>query len=120
MAPMKYNAFTTKSRLRRAPDILELLAGTAEDMEPAMKTIHERLVSIHRQLGEMRAKRGHTFRDLAPLQSELDAVDSGRDQGVFAGSPQTKVPRGQAVCAELLDANYNLVGAVKNPCVRTS
>ena len=79
-------------------------------MNSEMRAICAQLISIRRKLVDMQIRHvKHTTEDLHIFQMQLDAIDRERVEGVFAGSPRTVIPHGQAVCASLLEKCYKLV-----------
>lgn len=97
--------------LNQCYDILQQMLGVAPDMNADMRGIFHTLIGIKKRLGEMkRHKVTHSSGDLHIFQVQLDAIDNNRKDGIFAGSAQTEIPAGQAVCATLLEQCYKLVG----------
>lgn len=91
-------------------ELIRQLLLTAHDMNGEMRGIYSHLLGIKRKLTEIKVKRTkHASEDLHIFQLQLDAIDKDRVEGIFAGSPQTKIPAGQAVCATLLAQCYKLV-----------
>jgi NTP pyrophosphatase (non-canonical NTP hydrolase) len=74
--------------------------------------IHERLVTIRRQLVALAAKEGPHKAELKPLQEELRKIDSKRVDGKFLG-PGGIVPASQAVCSSLLEECFEIAQEVK-------
>ena len=83
----------------------------AGDMNVEMRQIYSHLLGIKRKLIEIKARHvKHTSEDLHIYQVQLNAVDSARVDGIFAGSAASgKIPAGQAVCATMLEQCYKLV-----------
>ncbi|KAJ7648576.1 hypothetical protein DFH06DRAFT_1209094 [Mycena polygramma] len=74
--------------------------------------IHERLVTIRRQLVALAAKEGSHKAELKPLQEELRKIDSKRVDGKFLG-PGGVVPASQAVCSSLLEECFEIAQEIK-------
>eukprot|EP00270_Netrium_digitus_P002611 TRINITY_DN12969_c0_g1_i1.p1 TRINITY_DN12969_c0_g1~~TRINITY_DN12969_c0_g1_i1.p1 ORF type:complete len:201 (-),score=19.81 TRINITY_DN12969_c0_g1_i1:84-686(-) len=81
-------------------------------MTKGMKEIFSNLVGIRNKLQKIyHRQKPHTAEDIHKYQQMLDAIDSKREYGIFAGSLETgQIPPGQAACREVLDEAYDLVG----------
>jgi len=74
--------------------------------------IHEKLVTIRRQLVALAAKEGSHKAELKPLQEELRTIDSKRVDGKFLG-PGGIVPASQAICSSLLEECFEISQEIK-------
>eukprot|EP01025_Chloroclados_australasicus_P000943 TRINITY_DN10312_c0_g1_i1.p1 TRINITY_DN10312_c0_g1~~TRINITY_DN10312_c0_g1_i1.p1 ORF type:complete len:425 (-),score=52.98 TRINITY_DN10312_c0_g1_i1:361-1521(-) len=90
-------------------DLLAKLKNTTAEMVPEIRTIFDQLTALKKQLLEMRYN-PHVQHDVARIQQQLDEIDSQRIGGIFGGSlQQGNIPKGQAVCSDLLQDCYDLV-----------
>ncbi|KAJ7066150.1 hypothetical protein C8F01DRAFT_1122348 [Mycena amicta] len=74
--------------------------------------IHERLVTIRRQLVALAAKDAPHKAELKPLQEELRKIDAQRVDGKFLG-PGGVVPASQAICSALLEECFDIAQEIK-------
>eukprot|EP00270_Netrium_digitus_P002612 TRINITY_DN12969_c0_g1_i5.p1 TRINITY_DN12969_c0_g1~~TRINITY_DN12969_c0_g1_i5.p1 ORF type:complete len:147 (-),score=4.86 TRINITY_DN12969_c0_g1_i5:372-812(-) len=72
-------------------------------MTKGMKEIFSNLVGIRNKLQKIyHRQKPHTAEDIHKYQQMLDAIDSKREYGIFAGSLETgQIPPGQAACREV-------------------
>eukprot|EP01026_Neomeris_dumetosa_P000974 TRINITY_DN10238_c0_g2_i1.p1 TRINITY_DN10238_c0_g2~~TRINITY_DN10238_c0_g2_i1.p1 ORF type:complete len:408 (-),score=56.38 TRINITY_DN10238_c0_g2_i1:272-1423(-) len=90
-------------------DLLGKLKNTTAEMVDEIRTIFDKLCDMKKQLMEMRYN-PHVQHDVARIQQDLDDLDSQRVAGIFGGSlQQGNIPKGQAVCSDLLQDCYDLV-----------
>ncbi|GJP41318.1 hypothetical protein CLOM_g982 [Closterium sp. NIES-68] len=88
------------------------MAAVAEQnkMTEEVLSIYTNLVGIRDKLKAMKeAPKQHSQEEVHHFQQMLDAIDSRRKDGIFAGSLKSGVPEGQALCLDVLDESYDLV-----------
>ncbi|KAG6856257.1 hypothetical protein H0H87_006013 [Tephrocybe sp. NHM501043] len=74
--------------------------------------IHQKLVTLRRQLVALAAKEGSHKAELKPLQEELRKIESARVDGYFLG-PGGTVPASQALCSSLLEECFDISQEIK-------
>ncbi|OAX41236.1 hypothetical protein K503DRAFT_854789 [Rhizopogon vinicolor AM-OR11-026] len=74
--------------------------------------IHERLVTVRRQLVALAAKEGSHKAELKPIAEELRKIDSKRVDGKFLG-PGGIMPASQALCSSLLEECFDILQQIK-------
>ncbi|GBG74787.1 hypothetical protein CBR_g19299 [Chara braunii] len=95
---------------------IEKLKETTHELSPEVRNIVNQLNGIKKKLEKVKDQ-PHTMAELRQYQGQLHAIERNRHEGVFAGSPQTRIPAGQAVCAELLGECYELLMQLKDTAV---
>ncbi|KAJ7625650.1 hypothetical protein FB45DRAFT_921957 [Roridomyces roridus] len=108
------NALTKllERQLNECDAIVRSLAESLSVISVELVPIHERLVTIRRQLVALAAKDGSHKADLKPLTEELRKIDSKRVDGKFLG-PGGMVPPSQAVCSSLLEECFDIAQEIK-------
>ncbi|TEB33069.1 hypothetical protein FA13DRAFT_1754197 [Coprinellus micaceus] len=89
-------------------DMLESLSVLSPELAP----VHQKLISVRRQLVALAAKEGSHKAELKPLQEELRKIDSQRVDGKFLG-PGGVVPASQAICSSLLEECFDIAQEIK-------
>lgn len=96
---------------RMVKSLLSSLSVLSIELAP----IHQRLITIRRQLAAMSARK-ITTTELNAVQEELRKIDSKRIDGKFLGPGGSSVPEGQAILTGLLEENFEIcqeIGARK-------
>ncbi|CAI7827619.1 unnamed protein product [Closterium sp. NIES-54] len=88
-----------------AYDLVSELVVKASEMPPEMKQIYDTLCGLKRKLQKMKADRSYSLEDIHHYQLMVDAIDSRRVDGIFAGNLQS-IPPGQAQCSTVLFQVY--------------
>ncbi|CAI5481872.1 unnamed protein product [Closterium sp. Yama58-4] len=91
-----------------AYDLVGELVVKASEMPPEMKQIYDTLCGLKRKLQKMKADRSYSLEDIHHYQLMVDAIDSRRVDGIFAGNLQS-IPPGQAQCSTVLFQVYELL-----------
>ncbi|CAI7744065.1 unnamed protein product [Closterium sp. NIES-54] len=91
-----------------AYDLVSELVVKASEMPPEMKQIYDTLCGLKRKLQKMKADRSYSLEDIHHYQLMVDAIDSRRVDGIFAGNLQS-IPPGQAQCSTVLFQVYELL-----------
>jgi hypothetical protein len=99
-------------QLNECDAIVRSLQDSLSVLSVELTPIHERLVTIRRQLVALAAKEGSHKADLKPLQEELRKIDSKRVDGKFLG-PGGIVPASQAICSSLLEECFDISQEVR-------
>ncbi|CAH7688472.1 hypothetical protein BY996DRAFT_6949290 [Phakopsora pachyrhizi] len=108
----------TKLLLRKWEDcnrLLKSLLSSLSVLSFELVPIHQRLITIRRQLAAMTARKPTTA-ELNTVQEELRKIDSKRIDGKFLGPGGSSVPEGQAILTGLLEENFEIcqeIGARK-------
>ncbi|EIW79155.1 hypothetical protein CONPUDRAFT_107257 [Coniophora puteana RWD-64-598 SS2] len=107
-------AMTTllERQLNECDAIVESLQESLSVLSVELIPIHERLVTIRRQLVALASKEGSHKTELKPLQEELRKIDSQRVDGKFLG-PGGIVPASQVLCSSLLEELFEILQEVK-------
>ncbi|EGN91978.1 hypothetical protein SERLA73DRAFT_191749 [Serpula lacrymans var. lacrymans S7.3] len=92
--------------------IVESLQESLSVLSVELIPIHERLVTVRRQLVALAAKEGSHKAELKPLHEELRKIDSKRVDGKFLG-PGGIVPASQALCSSLLEECFDILQEIK-------
>ncbi|PLW19099.1 hypothetical protein PCANC_06455 [Puccinia coronata f. sp. avenae] len=108
----------TKLLLRKWEEcnkMLKSLLASLSVLSVELVPIHQRLITIRRQLAAMAARKPTTA-ELTSVQDELRKIDSKRIDGKFLGPGGASVPEGQAILTGLLEENFEIcqeIGARK-------
>ncbi|KNZ55097.1 hypothetical protein VP01_276g17 [Puccinia sorghi] len=108
----------TKLLLRKWEEcnkMLKSLLASLSVLSVELVPIHQRLITIRRQLAAMAARKPTTA-ELTSVQEELRKIDSKRIDGKFLGPGGSSVPEGQAILTGLLEENFEIcqeIGARK-------
>lgn len=103
----------TKFLLRRLEDcerIYKNLVSSLSVLDVELVPIHQRLVTIRRQLAAIVSKdKAPQKHEIKPLLEELRKIDSKRQDGKFLGPGGSSVPPGQAILVGLLEECFEIV-----------
>ncbi|KAF8889353.1 hypothetical protein BD779DRAFT_1521058 [Infundibulicybe gibba] len=99
-------------QLNECDSIVRSLEESLSVLSVELIPIHQRLVTIRRQLVALAAKEGLQKAELKPLQEELRKIDSTRVDGKFLG-PGGVVPASQAICSSLLEECFDISQEIK-------
>ncbi|KAF6761564.1 hypothetical protein DFP72DRAFT_879019 [Ephemerocybe angulata] len=99
-------------QLNECDAIVQQLLESLSVISPELVPVHQRLISIRRQLVALAAKEGSQKAELKPLQEELRNIDSERVDGKFLG-PSGVVPASQAICSGLLEECFDIAQEIK-------
>lgn len=93
--------------------VLRTLEGTLSVLSVELVPIHQRLISIRRQLIAAAAKpkltRHEMKHEIKALQEELRKIDSKRVDGKFLGPGGSSVPAGQAILVGILEDCFEIL-----------
>ena len=93
--------------------ILVFMKDSLSELSVELIPIHERLVTIRRQLVALAAKETPNKSELKPIQEELRDIDSKRVDGRFLGPGGASVPASQAICSSLLEECFEIAQEIK-------
>lgn len=99
-------------QLNECDGILRSLQESLAVLSVELIPIHQRLVTVRRQLVALAAKEGSRKAELKPIQEELRKIDSTRVDGNFLG-PGGTVPASQAICSSLLEECFEIAQEIK-------
>jgi hypothetical protein len=102
----------TKLMLRKlegCEKVLKTLEGTLSVLSVELVPIHQRLVSVRRQIAAAAAKPKPVKTEIKSLQDELRKIDSIRVDGKFLGPGGSSVPAGQAILVGILEDCFEIV-----------
>ncbi|PPQ62875.1 hypothetical protein CVT24_006273 [Panaeolus cyanescens] len=109
-------------QLNECDMIVKQLQDSLSVLSPELVPVHQKLVTIRRQLVALAAKEGSQKAELKPLQEELRRIDSlstsltlpclTRVDGKFLG-PGGVVPASQAICSSLLEECFDIAQEIK-------
>lgn len=99
-------------QLNELDAIVRSLQESLSDISVELIPVHQRLVTIRRQLVALAAKEGNHKAELKPLAEELRKIDSKRVNGKFLG-PGGIVPASQAICSSLLEECFDILQQIK-------
>ncbi|KAF9453616.1 hypothetical protein P691DRAFT_800253 [Macrolepiota fuliginosa MF-IS2] len=107
-------ALTTllERQLNECDILVEQLQDSLAVLSVELVPMHQKLISIRRQLVTLAAKEGTHKSELKPLQEELRRIDSQRVDGKFLG-PGGIVPASQAICSSLLEECFDIAQEIK-------
>lgn len=89
--------------------VLRTLEGTLSVLSVELVPIHQRLVSVRRQIVAAAAKPKPARAEIKMLQEELRKIDSKRVDGKFLGPGGSSVPAGQAILVGILEDCFEIV-----------
>ncbi|KAJ8590128.1 hypothetical protein M405DRAFT_816776 [Rhizopogon salebrosus TDB-379] len=92
--------------------IVRSLQDSLSVLSAELIPIHERLVTVRRQLVALAAKEGSHKAEIKPLAEELRKIDSKRVDGKFLG-PGGIMPASQALCSSLLEECFDILQQIK-------
>lgn len=93
-------------KLEVCQQLVSKLESTLSVLSVELLPIHQKLVSIRRQLFAIAAKRKPAKSDVKQLQEELRKIESKRVDGKFLGPGGSSVPEGQEILAGLLESCF--------------
>ncbi|KAG5639079.1 hypothetical protein H0H81_007023 [Sphagnurus paluster] len=99
-------------QLNECEAIVRNLQESLSVLSVELVPIHQKLVSLRRQLVALAAKEGSHKSELKPLQEELRKIESARVDGNFLG-PGGIVPTSQALCSSLLEECFDISQEIK-------
>ncbi|KAG2068704.1 hypothetical protein BDR04DRAFT_739626 [Suillus decipiens] len=92
--------------------IMRSLQDSLSVLSVELVPIHERLVTIRRQLVALAAKEGSHKAEIKSLAEELRKIDSKRVDGKFLG-PGGVMPASQALCTSLIEECFDILQQIK-------
>jgi DNA-binding FrmR family transcriptional regulator len=92
--------------------IMRSLQDSLSVLSVELVPIHERLVTIRRQLVALAAKEGSHRAEIKSLAEELRKIDSKRVDGKFLG-PGGTMPASQALCTSLIEECFDILQQIK-------
>ncbi|TFK39948.1 hypothetical protein BDQ12DRAFT_681509 [Crucibulum laeve] len=92
--------------------IVKQLQDSLSVLSVELVPVHQKLVTIRRQLVALAAKEGSQKAEVKPLLEELRKIDSTRVDGKFLG-PGGIVPTSQAICSSLLEECFDIAQEIK-------
>ncbi|KAG1726319.1 hypothetical protein EDB19DRAFT_1753051 [Suillus lakei] len=92
--------------------IMRSLQDSLSVLSVELVPIHERLVTIRRQLVALAAKEGSHKAEIKSLAEELRKIDSKRVDGKFLG-PGGIMPTSQALCTSLIEECFDILQQIK-------
>ncbi|KAG6852804.1 hypothetical protein C0991_009080 [Blastosporella zonata] len=99
-------------QLNECEAIVRSLQESLSVLSVELVPIHQKLVTLRRQLVTLAAKEGSHKAELRPLQEELRKIESARVDGNFLG-PGGTVPASQALCSSLLEECFEISQEIK-------
>ncbi|GLB41744.1 putative protein of unknown function (DUF2408) [Lyophyllum shimeji] len=99
-------------QLNECENLVRSLQDNLSVLSVELVPIHQRLVTIRRQLVALAAKEGSHKAELKPLFEELRKIESARVDGNFLG-PGGIVPASQALCSSLLEECFDIAQEIK-------
>ncbi|KAF8817492.1 hypothetical protein BYT27DRAFT_7199026 [Phlegmacium glaucopus] len=99
-------------QLNECDAIVKQMQDSLSVLSPELVPVHQKLVTIRRQLVTLAVKEGSQKAELKPLQEELRRIDSTRVDGKFLG-PGGVVPTSQAICSSLLEECFEIAQEIK-------
>jgi hypothetical protein len=87
---------------------LQTLLKSLSVLSVELVPVHQRRVSIRRQLVALAAQLKPSKADVKPLVEELRKIDSSRVDGKFLGPGGSSVPTGQAILVGLLEECFEI------------
>lgn len=107
----KHPAQLTKLMMRKLDGchkVLQQLQGTLSVLSVELVPIHQKLVSIRRQIAAAAARPKPARQEIRKLQEELRGIDAKRVDGKFLGPGGSSVPAGQAILVGLLEECFEI------------
>lgn len=87
---------------------LRKLEGTLRVLSVELVPIHQKIITIRRQLAAAAAKPKPARAEIKQLQEELRKIDAKRVDGKFLGPGGSSVPAGQAILVGLLEECFEI------------
>ncbi|THH04533.1 hypothetical protein EW145_g5450 [Phellinidium pouzarii] len=100
-------------QLKECYNILASMKESLSELSVELVPIHERLVTLRRQLVALAAKENFSKAELKPIQEELRKIDSKRVDGKFLGPGGASVPTSQALCSSLLEECFDIAQEIR-------
>ncbi|EAU90605.2 hypothetical protein CC1G_00989 [Coprinopsis cinerea okayama7 len=102
-------ALTTllERQLNECDAVVNQMLESLSVISPELIPVHEKLVTIRRQLVALAAKEGSHKAELKPIQEELRKIDS------LSTSSISLIPKSQAVCTSLLEECFEIAQEIK-------
>ncbi|CAO1617232.1 unnamed protein product [Parajaminaea phylloscopi] len=107
----KHPAQLTKLMMRKLDGchkVLQQLQGTLSVLSVELVPIHQKLVSIRRQIAAAAARPKPARGEIRKLQEDLRTIDAKRVDGKFLGPGGSSVPAGQAILVGLLEECFEI------------
>ncbi|KAL9933776.1 hypothetical protein V8E36_007434 [Tilletia maclaganii] len=95
-------------KLEGCERVLHDLQGTLSVLSVELLPIHQRLISVRRQIAAAAAKPKPVRTSIKQLQEELRKIDSKRVDGKFLGPGGSSVPAGQAILVGILEECFEI------------
>ncbi|PWZ02267.1 hypothetical protein BCV70DRAFT_198545 [Testicularia cyperi] len=95
-------------KLEACEKTLRKLEGTLKVLSVELVPIHQKIISIRRQLAAAAAKPKPARAEIKQLQEELRKIDAKRVDGKFLGPGGSSVPAGQAILVGLLEECFEI------------
>ncbi|PWN42768.1 hypothetical protein IE81DRAFT_323119 [Ceraceosorus guamensis] len=105
--PVQLTKLMTR-KLEACEKVLRTLEGTLSVLSVELVPIHQRLVSVRRQIAAAAAKPKPAKQEIKQLQEELRKIDSKRVDGKFLGPGGSSVPAGQAILVGILEDCFEI------------
>jgi hypothetical protein len=96
-------------KLEGCEKVLKTLQGTLSVLSVELVPIHQRLVTVRRQIAAASVKPKPARTEIKSLQEELRKIDSKRVDGKFLGPGGSSVPAGQAILVGILEDCFEIV-----------
>ncbi|TDL23623.1 hypothetical protein BD410DRAFT_786858 [Rickenella mellea] len=100
-------------QLNECDGIVTMLQESLSELSVELIPIHEKLVSLRRQLVALAAREEPSKAELKPIREELRKIDSKRVDGKFLGPGGSSVPTSQALCSSLLEECFEISEEIK-------
>lgn len=88
--------------------MLHNLLSSLSVLSVELVPLHQRLISLRRQLAALSARHKPSTADISTILEELRKIDSKRVDGKFLGPGGSSVPEGQAILSGLLEENFDI------------
>ncbi|TKY85799.1 hypothetical protein EX895_005340 [Sporisorium graminicola] len=95
-------------KLEACEKMVRKLEGTLKVLSVELVPIHQKIISIRRQLAAAAAKPKPARAEIKQLQEELRKIDAKRVDGKFLGPGGSSVPAGQAILVGLLEECFEI------------
>ncbi|CDS00180.1 uncharacterized protein SPSC_01342 [Sporisorium scitamineum] len=95
-------------KLEACEKMVHKLEGTLKVLSVELVPIHQKIISIRRQLAAAAAKPKPARAEIKQLQEELRKIDAKRVDGKFLGPGGSSVPAGQAILVGLLEECFEI------------
>lgn len=95
-------------KLEACEKMVRKLEGSLKVLSVELVPIHQKIISIRRQLAAAAAKPKPARAEIKQLQEELRKIDAKRVDGKFLGPGGSSVPAGQAILVGLLEECFEI------------